>query len=186
MDTRTPSDASEEGSLLHSRQFLDSIVENIPQMIFVKDAKELRFVRFNKAGEELIGVPRGSMYGKNDHDFFPREEADFFVQKDRAVLESRQPVDIPEEKLHTRQKGVRLLHTKKVPILDEAGRPIYLLGISEDITERKEAQEALKRERDELMRMNKIMLNREERVLELKREVNEMLQQLDQPPRYNV
>ena len=50
-------------------------------------------------------------------------------------------VDIPEEPIQTRHQGVRFLHTKKVPILDPSGQPLYLLGISEDITERKRIEE---------------------------------------------
>ncbi|HTL70386.1 MAG TPA: PAS domain S-box protein [Candidatus Eisenbacteria bacterium] len=123
---------------------LDSIIENIPLMIFVKEAQDLRFVRFNKAGEELLGYSRAELVGKNDHDFFPKEEADFFTAKDREVLEGRKPVDIPEETIQTRHKGRRILHTRKVPILDAAGHPKYLLGISEDITERKRAEDALR------------------------------------------
>ncbi len=123
--------------------FLRSVVENIPHMIFVKDADELRFVRFNRAGEDLIGFPRTDLLGKNDYDLFPKEEADFFTAKDREVLAGRAVVDIPEEPIHTRAHGTRTLHTKKIPILDEDGVAQYLLGISEDITERKRAEAAL-------------------------------------------
>ncbi len=135
------------------RNFLDSIVENIPNMIFVKDAKALRFVRFNKAGEELLGYARESLIGKNDYDFFPKDEADFFTAKDRAVLEGGKLMDIPAEEIAT-SAGIRILHTKKIPLMDKAGRPEYLLGISEDITERIEAQKALEVTAAELQRSN--------------------------------
>ncbi|MGH7233468.1 MAG: PAS domain-containing sensor histidine kinase [Nitrospiraceae bacterium] len=124
-----------------SHAFLTSIVDNIPNMIFVKDAQELRFLRFNKAGEELLGWPREVMIGKNDYDFFPPAEADTFTAKDREALEGGCVVDIPEEPIQTRYRGVRFLHTKKIPIVDEAGWPQYLLGISEDITDRRRAEE---------------------------------------------
>jgi PAS domain S-box-containing protein len=124
--------------------FLDSIIENIPDMIFVKDAKDLRFVRFNRAGEELLGLSRDNLLGKNDYDFFPKEQADFFTEKDRDVLRGNEIVDIPEEPIQTRNKGERILHTKKVPIIDAKGEPDYLLGISEDITNHKRAKEELR------------------------------------------
>ena len=117
--------------------FLDSIVENIPNMIFVKEAGELRFERFNRAGEELLGVPRTELIGKNDYDFFPREQADFFQARDRETLRGENVLDIPEEPIDT-STGQRWLHTRKIPIKDETGRPLYLLGISEDITERRQ------------------------------------------------
>ena len=134
-----------EVELRTSEVFLQSIVENIPHMIFVKDASELRFVRFNKAGEELLGHARQNLIGKSDYELFPKEEADFFTGADRDVLRNRQVLDIPEEPILTKGKGLRYLHTKKIPILDESRQPLYLLGISEDITERMRAENQLQR-----------------------------------------
>lgn len=108
-------------------------------MIFVKDAKELKFVRFNKAGETLLGIPRADMIGKNDFDFFPREQAEAFTANDREALNGKKLIDIREEPINT-PNGPRILHTKKIPILDKKGEPLYLLGISEDITETKSLQ----------------------------------------------
>ncbi|NMB77958.1 MAG: PAS domain S-box protein [Methanomicrobiales archaeon] len=133
-----------EAALRQNEAFLTSIVENIPMMLFVKDAQELKFVRFNKAGEALLGYTRDLLLGKSDHDFFPKEQADFFTGKDRQVLEGKVPVDIPEEKIETKARGIRLLHTTKIPILTETGESRYLLGISEDITEKKAAERALR------------------------------------------
>ena len=124
-------------------KFLTSIVENIPHMIFVKDAENLRFVRINKAEEEMMGLSQEEMLGKNDHELFPGEEAHFFIEADRSVLEGRKLLDIPEETVHC-AKGARIFHTKKIPIYDDAGNPQYLLGISEDITEYKQAEEELR------------------------------------------
>jgi PAS domain S-box-containing protein len=126
-----------EEQIYRANAFLDSIVENIPNMIFLKEAGNLRFVRFNRAGEDLLGYSRNDLLGKNDYDFFPKEQAD------REVLHGKEVVDIPEEPLQTRNKGERTMHTKKVPILDVNGEPEYLLGISEDITEQKRAEEQL-------------------------------------------
>jgi two-component system cell cycle sensor histidine kinase/response regulator CckA len=119
------------------KEFLDNIFENLPNMVFVKDAEDLRFIRINKAGEHLLGYPREELLEKNDYDFFPKEEADFFAAKDREVLGTKRLLEIPEETIRTRTVGARTLHTKKIPILDETGTPKFLLGISEDITERK-------------------------------------------------
>jgi PAS domain S-box-containing protein len=125
-----------EEELKAANASLDAIVENVPLMLFIKDSRSLRFLRFNRAGEELLGWPRETFTGKSDYDLWPRAQADFFIEKDRETLRSGKIVDIPEEEIQTRHQGVRILHTKKVPILDGAGNPIYLLGISEDITER--------------------------------------------------
>lgn len=123
-----------------SEKFLDSVIENLPNMIFIKDADHLRFTRVNKAGEKLLGYDRDVLLGKNDFDFFPHEQAEFFTRKDRHVLHSRATLDIPEEDIDTQGCGKRVLHTKKMPIFDEQGNPAFLLGISEDITAQKQTQ----------------------------------------------
>ena len=128
--------ARDERALQENERFLDGIVENIPAMVFVKDAANLRFVKLNKAGEELLGYSRQELIGRNDHDFFPKEEADFFTAKDREVLADLKVVEIQEEPIQTKF-GLRTLHTRKVGIADREGKPRFLVGISVDITERK-------------------------------------------------
>jgi len=127
---------------LHAQtnSFLESLIENIPLMIFVKDAQELRFVRFNRAGEQLLGYSRDELLGKNDFDFFPPDQAKFFVDKDREVLRARSILEIPEEDIDTRLQGRRTLYTLKVPLYDRYMNPTHLLGISLDITQQKAAE----------------------------------------------
>ena len=141
--------AGRTAELEDARNFLDSVLEHLPVMLFVKDAKDLRFVRWNKAEEEALGIDRSAAIGRSDYDFFPEEQASFFVAKDRAVLSGGQLVDIPEEAIQTAHRGLRYLHTIKVPVLGADGQPKYLVGISEDITERKRAQEELARAREQ-------------------------------------
>jgi PAS domain S-box-containing protein len=126
---------------LGQENFFETILDNIPDMIFIKEAKDLKFIRFNKAGEDLIGYSRSDFIGKNDYDFFPTSQADFFISKDRSVFEGGKLVDIPEEPIETRFHGVRTLHTKKIPIYDIHGNPKFLVGISEDITDKKHTEE---------------------------------------------
>ncbi|MDP2142635.1 MAG: PAS domain S-box protein [Gallionella sp.] len=135
-----------EGNLL-----LNSIIDNIPNMIFLKRASDLRFELFNRAGEVLLGHARAELIGHNDYDFFSQAEADFFTAKDRATLEQDGVVDIPEELIET-PHGTRILHTKKLAIRDAQGLPQHLLGISEDITERRQMEAALLEKSAELDR----------------------------------
>jgi PAS domain S-box-containing protein len=146
---------SAQEKLRSSERFLNSVLENLPSMVFIKEADELRFVRFNRAGEELVGLPRGDLVGKNDHDLFPKQQADAFVRTDREVLASARVLDIPEEPIDTIDKGSRILHTRKIAIRDERGEPRYLLGISDDITDRKDAQLAAEDARAEAERANR-------------------------------
>jgi two-component system, cell cycle sensor histidine kinase and response regulator CckA len=138
-------------SIRQANLFLDSIVENIPNMVFVKDANDLKFVRFNRAGETLIGVDREALIGKSDLDLFPASQAEHFQARDREVLAKKEIVDIPEEPIDT-PTGQRWLHTKKIPILDEEGAPRFLLGISEDVTERKQIADRLRQLNEDLER----------------------------------
>jgi PAS domain S-box-containing protein len=161
--------ASAEPSSESRGAFLDAIIESLPAMVFVKDAVDLRFERVNRAGERLLGISRDQLIGKNDYDFFPPAQAEFFVGKDREVLANGVLLDIAQEPIETAQ-GTRWLRTLKIPILDESGTPRHLLGVSLDISVQKEAEDHQKRARDELERT---VIERtrelERRVLELRR-----------------
>ncbi|HEX4987084.1 MAG TPA: CHASE3 domain-containing protein [Burkholderiales bacterium] len=125
-----------------ANDFLDAVVENIPSMLFVKDADTLRFARINRAEEELLGMPREKLIGRSDHELFPAGQADFFVAKDREVLAANGVVMIEEENLTT-PRDTLVLRTRKIALRDASGKPRYLLGISDDITEQKRAQQAI-------------------------------------------
>jgi len=133
-----------EANLTAANRFLDSLIDNLPVMIFLKDARTLCYVRQNRATLNLLGLSRDEVIGKRDRDFLPAEQADIIQAKDREVLAGGRLVDIPEQSIHTRLLGVRTVHTMKMPILDEHGTPEFLLGISEDITERKLAEHAIR------------------------------------------
>lgn len=137
-----------EAELKSARGFLNSVVENLPVGVFAKDASSLKFVLWNKAGETIAGVTSQEAIGKNDYDIYPKEQADVFTAQDREILtgdRNQSTVkDIASGPIQTRHKGMRILHTRKVPILDAAGRPQYVLGITEDITERRQVDESVR------------------------------------------
>lgn len=120
--------------------FLDAIVESIPSMVFVKDARDGRFVLLNKAGEDLLGVSRHDLVGKTDFDLFNEDDAKRFRTADQAVVASGKLVCIDNEPLAT-PYGQRSLRTQKIGVPDIDGKPRYLLGISEDVTEKLRAEE---------------------------------------------
>jgi len=142
-------DITENNRLLkeikESETQLKTIINTIPTPLFIKDAEKLKYLHLNNSFEKLVGQPKEKMLGKSDYDFFPKEQADFFVAKDRKVISSGKLEDIKEELIDT-PIGVRVLHTKKITIDDLDGNPKFLLGVSEDITEQKRLSEHLEEE----------------------------------------
>jgi PAS domain S-box-containing protein len=132
-----------ESELLEANRFLDSLIENLPVMIVLKDAKTLRFVRQNRAFEQFTGIGREQLTGKSAHELFTADEADFMVAKDREVLATGAVVEIPEQTIRTPHLGERCFHTMKMPVPGQDGRAQYLLAISIDITQRKLSAQAV-------------------------------------------
>jgi len=143
-------------ALQQSSELLDSVVENIPAMVFLKRADDLRFERLNRVGERLLGYTREEYLGKSDYDFFPKDQADQFTAADRKVLDSETKYDIREEPVLTKSGQIRYLRTSKIALRDADGRPTHLLGISIDITEAREIDAALRESRARLMEAQRI------------------------------
>ena len=143
-----------ESELSTTKAFLDTVIDVLPNMVVVKDLQH-RFVLVNQAGENLLGVNSADMLGKTDFDLFPTKQAEFFVDRDRAVLESGKLEIIAEEPIQTAANGLRYLQTKKIAIKGADGQSEYLVSISEDITERKFAAEALELARDQAEAANR-------------------------------
>jgi PAS domain S-box-containing protein len=131
--------------LAQRESFLSIIFESLPTTIFVKDARTLRYLRFNRAGEKLTGWSRESVLGKTSADLFPDRDESETIGRDRMVAETKTMMDIPLEIVATAHLGPRMLHTTSIPILDEEGESQYILGIAEDITERKRDEDDLKK-----------------------------------------
>jgi two-component system, sensor histidine kinase and response regulator len=126
-----------------TKALLDSIIQNLPTSVFLKDAEDLKYVLWNRASEKLYGHSSEEVIGKTAEHFFPKEQADRFHEQDREVLASGTLLRVAEQTVDTKHKGARILQSKKLSILDEDGSARYLLGISEDITDRKEAENSL-------------------------------------------
>jgi len=120
---------------------LREILENLPVMVFVKDANDRRFLGLNVAGEALLGVSRDQFVGKLAEELFPADQAATIHASDDEAVQSGRAVEVPEEPIET-SRGTRWITTRKVPVLGADGLPKWLVGIVEDITERREAEEA--------------------------------------------
>ncbi|MEA2993364.1 MAG: hypothetical protein QOD40_2284 [Alphaproteobacteria bacterium] len=128
-----------ERELERTRAFLDTVVENVPVTLIVKNAEDRRYVLVNRAGEDLLGVPREQLLGKTAYDLYPKDVADIINARDDE-LAGGSDLLVDEHPTRTPHKGTRLLSTSRLAIKDESGAPQYLLRVIEDITERKRAE----------------------------------------------
>jgi PAS domain-containing protein len=99
------------------------------------------------------------------------------------VIKEGKLLDIPEEPIKTKNKGERILHTKKIPVLDDKGLPLLLLGISEDITEFKKEQEIIRQHQEEIERLNKLMIGRELKMVDLKKQLKKFVESPKDEPK---
>jgi PAS domain S-box-containing protein len=123
------------------QHFLSNVLDNLPISVFCKDIQnDFRFNLMNKQALEMWGFTLDQVIGKNTHDIFPKEQADIFHQQDLQVLKKNKTLTSPNETVHIPKIGRRFLHTTKLILSDHSGHPRYLLGISADITDIKDAQ----------------------------------------------
>ncbi|MDA9523769.1 diguanylate cyclase [Bradyrhizobium sp. CCBAU 11434] len=126
-----------EQDLLRAREFLDSIIENIPMAVFAKDARDSRYILLNRAGEEYYGMPRQEMLGKTPEQIFPDDIARLVNEQDRRVVDSGTPMFLEGHLLEVGVNGPdRVVNSRKLLVRDGNGAPQYLVGVIEDVTER--------------------------------------------------
>jgi diguanylate cyclase (GGDEF)-like protein/PAS domain S-box-containing protein len=126
-----------------NRDFLNQIIDQVPTAIIVKNANDLRYVLVNKAGESFFGAPSGRMLGKTAHEIWSQVAADVIVEQDEKLLKSDGYLIFDEHQFVTPGRGSRTITAKRLIIRDGNGKPQYLVGVIEDVTERKIASERI-------------------------------------------
>ncbi|OGJ21308.1 hypothetical protein A3K73_05645 [Candidatus Pacearchaeota archaeon RBG_13_36_9] len=172
-----------EKELKESEEKYRLLVENIPQKIFLKDSN-LVYISCNENYAKDLKIKPKEITGKTDFDFFPKELAEKYRADDKRLMETDKMEDIEEGYIQDEKKV--FVHTIKTPVKDEKGNVIGILGIFWDITERKKAEEELKERAEELEKFNQFAVGRELKMVELKKEINELLNQRGQPKRYQI
>jgi PAS domain S-box-containing protein len=137
-------------NLAYQSALLRSIIDSIPDLILYTDVDGL-YLGCNKAFEQYAGGTENEQLGKTDFDLFPAERAEFSRLKDREVLEGAQAVSYEEWISYPDGRRV-LLDTLKTPFGGGAGEVLGLVGISRDITERKEKERVIEEKNSELER----------------------------------
>lgn len=139
-----------EEALKDGHRLLRAVIDNLPDRIYAKD-RSGRFILKNMADARQMGARHpDETIGKTDFDYYPPELAAQYHADDQAVIESGQPLVNREERAIDVDGNERWILTTKVPLRDDSGTIIGLVGIGRDITDRKRAEEALQAERDSL------------------------------------
>ncbi len=116
---------------------LQALLQAIPDLVFFKDVQG-RHLAINKAYEDMVGLGPDRILGRTDADLFPAELIEQYRESDRKVLEDLKPFRF-EEVLRTPAGAADYYETVKAPILDGRGRAVGFVGVSRDITEKKQA-----------------------------------------------
>jgi PAS domain S-box-containing protein len=133
-----------EEELRTSQQFLDSVINNIPLALFVKDVQnDFRYVLINKNSEKVLGFSPEKAIGHNDYELISQSRADYHQQEDLATLRHGTLLEFPEHWSDESPDRI-MMRGWKMPLFDGQGNATHILVIAEDITERKHREQALR------------------------------------------
>ena len=133
-----------EAALAQERDLLQALLDNLPDTLYFKDSAS-RFTRINRAQARLLGVADpAEAIGKTDADFQPAHLAREFLAEEQHLLATGQPVIDRVESNPAPDGQPRWFSATKAPLRDREGRIVGLVGVSRDITARKQAEESLR------------------------------------------
>lgn len=142
-----------EIAIRESRELLQGVMDNSTAAIFIRDL-EGRFMMVNRMHERVTGLSAEHIIGRTPYEIFPKGVAEKFISTDREILSSGKPssleFDLPLD------DGVHTFISNKFPILGANGKPKAVCGISTDITQRKKAEEALRKSEASLANAQRI------------------------------
>ena len=129
-----------ENELRQAKEFLDTVLESVPASIMVKNVSDRRYVLINRSGESYLGMSREEVVGKTAFEVMPQQRAELLTRRDEELLTIGREVTYPEETVESRQGDHRTITSRRLVIPDINGKPLYLLSVVEDVTERRRAQ----------------------------------------------
>src|SRR5262249_30265598 len=132
-----------EDELRRTRAFLDTVIENVPATIIVKEARgDRRYALVNRAGERLFGLTREQVISRTVFECFAPRRAEVIDARDRQLLACGEMV-FDEDEVPMPDGGQRHLTSRRLLIRGEDDTPQYLLVVIDDVTEQRRAKEQL-------------------------------------------
>lgn len=142
-----------ELELQKKEAFLQTLLFSLPDLVWIKDINGV-YLYCNNRFEQFFGQKQSEIIGKTDYDYVSKELADFFRQHDRNSIRAGKSTMNEEEVTFKSDGHNEILETIKTPIYDLANKPIGVLGIGRDITQRKLEQKALRESEELLLQQN--------------------------------
>lgn len=140
---------SEQNQLADKIDILDTVINTIPDLVWVKDI-DGKYITCNRIFERFYNAKCEEMIGKDDFDFVPKELAEFFRENDKRAMEAGKPMQNEEYLVFGDGSYEGMFDTIKTPIKDKNDQLFGVLGVSRDITERKQREEQLRQSDDDL------------------------------------
>ena len=175
-----------ENALHESQKMLQLIMNTIPLSVFWKD-KDSVYLGCNPAFAKECGLATvDDVVGKTPFDLFDAETAKTLVDRDQHMITTNQPLFNVLQSHPRSDDSIGWRETSKIPLRDEEGCATGILGVWRNATEQTRAEERLKRTLEDMDRFNQLMRGRERRTLELKGEINHLLEELGREAKYQT
>jgi diguanylate cyclase (GGDEF)-like protein/PAS domain S-box-containing protein len=132
-----------QARLEQTKQFLDTVIENVPTSIAVKDPDTRKFVLVNRAYEGFMGLPRDQLVGKTAFDLFSSQDAEAITRLDSEALQFNKHLIGADFAVETPANGRRVVNTTRLLVSDGSAKTRYLIVVIEDVTARRKSEEQI-------------------------------------------
>lgn len=172
----TEQTVKDKKQLFDEKHLLYTLIDNMPDFIYLKD-RNSKFIVANQKILDVHGLKsRDQLIGKSDHDFYPEDLADKYLWNEQAIIRTGKPLINHEERCLDEKGNEIYLSTTKIPLHDENGTIIGIVGIGRDITDKRKGEEKLLDHSEQLQQINVLL---EEKQEEIQQQSEELAAQAD-------
>ena len=162
-------------SILDERNQLRTLIDNMPDVIYIKD-RESRFIVANKKVATVMGSTPEELINKTDFDFYTHDLASQYYEDEQTIMKTLEPKINYEEPGLDEQGNRVIISTTKVPLINKDGEVVGIVGMGRDITKTKRIEIQLRKRTEDLQETNRLL---EERQEEIQQQAEELTAQAD-------